>query len=82
LFPSLDLCDEQYEWDRPVYDQPDLDFSAEPTLRGYTRLQFLRRRAWEKSCYEHRVAKLTGQRNKPREPAVSQSVIDGLQTNN
>ena len=81
-YPRLDLCDEQYEWDRPVYDQPDLDFSTEPTLPGYTRLQFLRRRAWEKDCYLHRVAKLTGKRNKPAEPVVTQDVIDKLQTNN
>jgi hypothetical protein len=81
-FPRLNLCDEQYEWEQSVYDQPELDFSAEPTLRGYTRLQFLRRRAWEKSGYEHRVAKLTGKRNKPLEPVVSQSVIEKLQTNN
>jgi len=81
-FPRLDLCDEQYEWDRDVYDQPDLDFSAEPTLPGYTRLQFLRRRAWERSCYLHRVAKLTGKRNKPTESVVSQDVIEKLQTNN
>ena len=81
-YPRLDLCDEQYEWDRPVYDQPELDFSAEPTLPGYTRVQFLRRRAWEKSCYAHRVAKLTGKRNKAANPVVSQSVIDGLQSNN
>jgi hypothetical protein len=59
-----------------------LDFSAEPTLPGYTRVQFLRRRAWEKSCYAHRVAKLTGKRNKPTDSVVSQSVIDGLQSNN
>lgn len=82
LFPRLDLCDEQYEWEQSIYDQPDLDFSAEPTLPGYTRLQFLRRRAWERSCYEHRVAKLTGKRTKPLEPALSQSVIEKLQSNN
>jgi hypothetical protein len=82
LFPSLDLCDEQYEWDRDVYDRPDLDFSAEPTLPGYTRIQFLRRRAWERSCYEHRVAKLTGKRNKPRKPVVPQDLIDKLNSNN
>ncbi len=82
LFPRLDLCDEQYEWDRDAYDRPDLDFSAEPTLPGYTRIQFLRRRAWEKSCYDHRVAKLTGKRNKPREPVIPQQLIDKLNTNN
>lgn len=51
IYPRLDLCDDQYDWDRHVYDQPDLDFSTEPTLPGYTRLQFLRRRAWEQSRY-------------------------------
>jgi hypothetical protein len=30
----------------------------------------------------HRVAKLTGKRNKPAESVVSQDVIDKLQTNN